>query len=60
VTVVTDRGKRRGLVKATGGRYQVTDLTPGGYTLIASSATHPPVAEFLLVNGGSTQRDIEM
>ncbi|WP_161789697.1 hypothetical protein [Phaeacidiphilus oryzae] len=58
--MVTDRGKRRALVKATGGRYQVTGLTPGGYTLIASSATHSPVAEFLLVNNGSTTHDIEL
>ncbi|MET8956902.1 FUSC family protein [Streptomyces sp. NPDC004533] len=61
VTVVSGRGERRALVTTIRGNYQVTGLTPGGYTLIASSSMHAPQAEFLLVDGsGDVQRNFTL
>jgi uncharacterized membrane protein YccC len=50
ITVVSDRGKRHTKVKSAGGYYQITGLAPGRYTLVTSSATHTPRAEFLLLD----------
>ncbi len=62
ITVVTDRGKRRAMVRATGGHYRIPDLAPGGYTLVASGPAHAPRAEFLLVgpSGGEVRHDITL
>lgn len=62
ITVVSDRGKRRAGVRAVGGRYRVTGLEPGRYTLIAAGAAHPPRAEYLSVRqeGGELRHDIDM
>ncbi|WP_406136092.1 FUSC family protein [Streptomyces sp. NBC_01089] len=49
ITVVNARGKRRAGVRAVGGRYRITGLEPGTYTLIAAGSSHAPRAEFLSV-----------
>ncbi|UNS98565.1 FUSC family protein [Streptomyces tubbatahanensis] len=62
LTVVDARGKRQALVRTVGGAYQVTGLTPGGHTLVTSSASHAPSAEFLLVTGaaGTMRHDVAL
>lgn len=49
ITVVSSRGKRQAGVRAAGGRYRITGLEPGTYTLIAAGSSHAPRAEFLTV-----------
>ncbi|MFE4964885.1 hypothetical protein [Streptomyces sp. NPDC056660] len=49
ITVVADRGNRWTQARVENGLYQITGLSRGGYTLIASAAQHAPYAEFLLV-----------
>ncbi|MGY1437575.1 FUSC family protein [Streptomyces reniochalinae] len=62
LTVVDARGKRQALVRAAGGAYQVTGLAPGGHTLVTSSASHAPSAEFLLVTAaaGTMRHDVAL
>ncbi|MFG2223541.1 FUSC family protein [Streptomyces sp. NPDC048644] len=62
ITLVNARGKRRAASRATNGRYRLTALPPGSYTLIASGSTHPPRAEFLSVRPGpgEMRHDIEL
>ncbi|MEU5836841.1 FUSC family protein [Streptomyces diacarni] len=62
LTVVDARGKRQALVRTVGGAYQVTGLAPGGHTLVISSASHAPSAEFLLVSGaaGTMRHDVAL
>ncbi|WP_369208670.1 hypothetical protein [Streptomyces sp. PU-14G] len=62
LTVVDARGKRQALVRTVDGIYQVTGLTPGGHTLVISSSSHAPSAEFLLVTGAAdrTRHDVEL
>ncbi|MGW4562942.1 FUSC family protein, partial [Streptomyces sp. NPDC004561] len=62
ITVVDSRGKRRAQVRTVGGRYTVTRLAPGAYTLVMSSPAHPPRAESLLVYrpGADLHRDITL
>ncbi|MCB5910910.1 carboxypeptidase-like regulatory domain-containing protein, partial [Streptomyces pinistramenti] len=62
ITLVNARGKRRAASRATNGRYRLTALPPGSYTLIASGSTHPPRAEFLSVRQGpgELRHDIEL
>ncbi|GAA5035160.1 FUSC family protein [Streptomyces siamensis] len=62
ITVVDSRGKRRAQVQTAGGRYTVTRLAPGAYTLVVSSPAHPPRAESLLVYqpGPDLHRDITL
>ncbi|WP_030260692.1 FUSC family protein [Streptomyces violens] len=62
ITVVSDRGKRRAGVRAVGGRYRITGLEPGGYTVIASGSAHAPTARFLAVDPsrGDVHHDIEL
>lgn|GEM_PF-1295177 len=60
ITVVDDRGKRRALVRAGGGRYAVNGLEPGGYTLVVSSRAHAPRADFLLVDRYGAEHDITL
>ncbi|WP_169316882.1 FUSC family protein [Actinacidiphila oryziradicis] len=60
IVVVTSQGERRALAQVAGGRYQVTGLTPGTYTLIVISTAHAPNAQSLLVRpaDGEIRRDI--
>ncbi|WP_030618782.1 FUSC family protein [Streptomyces sclerotialus] len=62
ITVVSDRGKRRAGVRAVGGRYRITGLEPGGYTVIASGSAHAPTARFVAVDPsrGDIHHDIEL
>jgi hypothetical protein len=62
ITVVADRDKRWTQARAENGLYQITGLTPGGYTLIASASQHAPHAEFLLVDrvGREIRHDIAL
>ncbi|WP_406347843.1 FUSC family protein [Streptomyces sp. NBC_00144] len=62
ITVVSSRGKRQAGVRAAGGRYRITGLEPGTYTLIAAGSSHAPRAEFLSVTGteGEMHRDIQL
>ncbi|MEU6118194.1 FUSC family protein [Streptomyces sp. NPDC047117] len=62
ITVVSDRGKRRAGVRAVGGRYRITGLEPGGYTVIASGSAHAPTARFVAVDPsrGDIHQDIEL
>ncbi|WP_284348980.1 FUSC family protein [Streptomyces sp. A 4/2] len=60
ITVVGARGKRRAGVRAVAGRYRITGLEPGTYTLIAAGSSHAPRAEFLTVElaAGEMHHDI--
>ncbi|MFL4901985.1 FUSC family protein [Streptomyces sp. MMS24-I2-30] len=61
IIVVSGLGKRQARVDSTDdGRYRITGLAPGAYTLIASGPAHAPRAEFLLVDRdfGTIHRDI--
>jgi hypothetical protein len=63
IIVVTGPGKRHARVdSADDGRYRITDLTAGPYTLIASGQAHTPRAEFLLVDQdfGDVRHDITL
>lgn len=62
ITVVSDRGKRRAAGRAVGGRYRISGLGPGGYTLIVSGTAHAPRAEFLSVRRteGELRHDIDL
>ncbi|OON82694.1 FUSC family protein [Streptomyces tsukubensis] len=58
ITVVSDRGKRQPGVRAVRGRYRVTGLRPGGYTVVASGAAHAPRAEFLSLSPSDSGREL--
>ncbi|MEV8566983.1 FUSC family protein [Streptomyces sp. NPDC051322] len=62
ITVVGARGKRRAGVRAVAGRYRITGLTPGTYTVIAAGSSHTPRAEFLSVKltEGEMHHDIQL
>ncbi|WP_371790479.1 FUSC family protein [Streptomyces sp. NBC_01471] len=62
ITVVSARGKRQAGVRASGGRYRITGLEPGTYTLIAAGSSHAPRAEFLSVTRteGEMHHDIRL
>ncbi|MFD3457912.1 FUSC family protein [Streptomyces sp. NPDC058691] len=55
ITLVTAQGKYCTKIRAENGRYQITGLPPGGYTLIASASQHAPHGEFLLVDRAGRQ-----
>ncbi|WP_328536993.1 FUSC family protein [Streptomyces sp. NBC_00344] len=62
ITVVGARGKRWARVRAVAGRYRITGLAPGTYTLIAAGSAHTPRAEFLSVKlpAGEMHHDIQL
>ncbi|MGW9028691.1 carboxypeptidase-like regulatory domain-containing protein, partial [Streptomyces sp. NPDC055722] len=62
ITIVTGQGQRWTQGRTVNGRYQITGLPPGAYTLIASSSQHAPHAQFLLVDrtGQQLRHDIAL
>ncbi|MFD7379860.1 FUSC family protein [Streptomyces mirabilis] len=62
ITIVTGQGQRWTQGRTVNGRYQITGLPPGAYTLIASSSQHAPYAQFLLVDrtGQQLRHDIAL